>query len=140
MFPFSCEAAALLAHVKRQAAALSSFPVTLARVVAQRDEVAGGNHVFLVPSEGTDQVKQIHDALYTSTFRAHLREDIPYHPHVTVGSCATFEECASMAEALNRSPISLRARIDAIDVISVGVDGIAPAGHVPLVAAASAGA
>jgi 2'-5' RNA ligase len=140
MFPLICEADTLVAHVKQLMASFSSFSVTLARVVAQRDVVSGGSHVFLVPSEGGDQIRRIHDELYATTFRAHLREDVPYLPHVTVGASATFEECASLAEALNQGAIDVRARIDAIDIISVGVDGIASAGHVPLAAAASAGA
>ena len=140
MFPLTCDADTLVAHVKQLVASFTSFPVTLARVIAQRDVVSGGSHVFLVPSEGSDQLRRIHDRLYATTFRAHLREDVSYLPHVTVGASATFEKCASLAEELNQGLIDVRARIDAIDVISVGVDGIASAGHVPLAAAAAAGA
>lgn len=41
--------------------------------------------IFLVPAEGYDALVQLHGQLYSGPLAPHLRQDLPFMPHITIG-------------------------------------------------------
>jgi 2'-5' RNA ligase len=78
-----------------------------------------GGHVFLVPDEGREQITELHDRLYAGVLQTHLRADIPFAPHMTVGASSNFEECQNLAEALNGDQRIVRGLLDSVALVNV---------------------
>jgi 2'-5' RNA ligase len=124
VFPADVPASSLVAHA-RTVLGLSSpiaFVVSCARAVP--DSTGGGGRVYLVPAEGHREIVALHDRLYEGVLRPHLREDLPFVPHVTVGGCSTLEACAQVAEGWNQEQRAVRGTLRDIDVIEVGAGGL----------------
>ena len=58
------------------------------------DETA---YVFLVPDEGYAGVSQLHDRLYTGLLAPCLRLDVPFIPHIGIGTLADRSEAKPSA-------------------------------------------
>jgi len=95
-----------------------SFVIRKTQVV--RDVLGNSNHVFLVPDEGGTEIAALHDRLYAGTLRGHLRSDIPFIPHMTVGAAPDSQSAEKLAETLGLGPRVLRGRIADIELIDVG--------------------
>jgi 2'-5' RNA ligase len=48
-------------------------------------QISSDDHVFLLIREGSANITRLHDEIYTGILADHLREDIPFVPHVTLG-------------------------------------------------------
>jgi 2'-5' RNA ligase len=65
-------------------------------------------YVFLVPDEGNAEISLLHDRLYTGLLRPHLRLDLPYIPHITIGTTTGREEAKQLCDELNRDGVSIQ--------------------------------
>jgi 2'-5' RNA ligase len=81
----------LTEHVQQVVAPWNPFAI---RLHGLRRE--SSHWLVLDVSEGADQIRALHDALYTGPFADSLRRDIPYLPHLTLG---VFGPAASPNEA-----------------------------------------
>lgn len=60
--------------------------------------------LFLLVSEGREDVIAFHDALYTGILQPHLRTDRPYVPHVGLGLFVEERDAHDLLELRPRSP------------------------------------
>jgi 2'-5' RNA ligase len=102
--------------------AQSSQPISFAiRGTKVAHDVLGNvSHVFLVPDEGAVQITALHDRLYAGTLRPHLRSDIPFVPHMTVGAAADSQAAERLAEELSVHVRMVRGTIANIELVDVG--------------------
>jgi 2'-5' RNA ligase len=118
-FPAEVEAEPLVEEVRATLARFKPFAVVLRRLLAVQDALAEGSHVFLVPEEGRRELLALHDRLYGGLLRPHLRADVPYEPHLTVGACPKLEACERIAEDLRRAGRTIQAKLQGAAVIDV---------------------
>lgn len=97
--PASIGVEGLRSHVQRVAAATASFDIRLRGV-----QLTADHRIFLLVRDGTEDVVGLHDALYTGILRPHLRSDIPFVPHVTLG-LFTERQGGGDSPAADRVPI-----------------------------------
>lgn len=71
-------------------------------------------YVFLVPDEGNAAIALLHDQLYRGPFEPFLRLDLPYIPHISIGSTQDFALAKTLCDELNGRPIHLAGRISAL--------------------------
>ena|SRR5687768_9407554 len=94
-FPTALTALQLATHVQRVASRWPPVPVTFRRVRTEANEF-----LFLMASRGAASIKGLHDRLYTRSLAPHLRRDLPYEPHITLGRHADYARLqAALAEA-----------------------------------------
>ena len=106
-------ATGLLARV--QAIASRTLPFEFeAKNVQVFPGVSLEHYVFLVPKKGAAELCMLHKALRVDT-----NDDIPFVPHITIGRCADALAAATLAEAVNAAPRTIRGRISALRVIAV---------------------
>lgn len=79
-FPTSLTVMQLASHIRRIVGNWPTLPVSFRDIEGILDEF-----VFLMVRDRADAVVALHDRLYRGILKAHLREDIPYLPHVTIG-------------------------------------------------------
>jgi 2'-5' RNA ligase len=132
VFPLATAADTLAAHVASCLAGQGAFEVMLGSAAAHRDEPSAGSYVFLLPSAGTRELVELHEALYAGEFRRHRRDDMPYAPHITVGHKPDHAECVALANDLNRRGLALRGDIDCVDTIALDAGRITAVATAPL--------
>ena len=122
---FACNAVdghTYLAHVAAVAARTAPVAFHCRYAMLGADAHSPCAHAYLVPDEGYAALSLLHDALYTGALAEALRLDLPYTPHITVG---TFES-APMARAWcaerNQAGVSVPGQVAALWVGQV-VDG-----------------
>jgi 2'-5' RNA ligase len=125
VFPAAVMTATLLPEVEKAVAGQRSFRIEVNGALAYRDASASRSHVFLVPSVGAEEIDALHHRLYEGALRPHRRPGIPYVPHITIAQKVSHAECLELADALDRTPISLEGVIDRIHVISVAAVAVA---------------
>ena len=85
------------------------------------DKLSNATHVFLVPDEGGLQIAKLHGDLYAGRLRVHLRSDIPFIPHMTVGAAqdlASAERLASEVWRRRRVVYGTISNLHVIDVVN----------------------
>lgn len=73
-------------------------------------------HVFLVPDAGYGAISRLHDALYAGPLKNHLRLDIPFTPHITIGTMADAKLAKKLCDELNETSVSVEGRVEQISV------------------------
>jgi 2'-5' RNA ligase len=108
---FGCTALGLDEYTSHVAAvARMSKPISFSCKYAMlgNDDQSEIAYVFLVPDEGNAEISLLHDRLYTGLLRPHLRLDLPYIPHITIGTTTGREEAKQLCDELNRDGVSIQ--------------------------------
>ncbi len=119
VFPFEAAADDVALEAGTTAQTTPRIALSIRRSVLLADVVGGGTLVCLAPDEGAAGIVALHDRLYAGALRAHLRADIRYVPHITVGAAGTTTEAARLAKELGADTRVIRGRIDRIDVVAL---------------------
>ncbi|MBL8525450.1 MAG: 2'-5' RNA ligase family protein [Betaproteobacteria bacterium] len=82
-FPTSLTVTQIASHIRRIVGNWPALPVTFRDVESIVDEF-----VVLMLRERSDAIIALHDKLYRGILKSHLRDDITYEPHVTLGRVA----------------------------------------------------
>lgn len=88
--------------------------------------------MFLLAEEGRDELLEVHDRLYAGVLQTHLRRDVPFVPHMTVGARGNLAECECLAEELNREHRVVRGMVDGVHVVEVDEWTVRTVAELPL--------
>jgi 2'-5' RNA ligase len=80
------------------------------------DHLNDAAHVFLVPDEGYSAISLLHDRLYTGPLQPHLKLDIPFIPHITIGTLKDRSAAKTLCDQLNRSGVCVEGNLRALTV------------------------
>ena len=89
VFPFksNIKTDELREHIENILFKTTPFDITLKNIISARNKF--GNYLFLNIYEGVEEIKQIHNNLYTDILDVYkpdwLKAEDSYHPHMTVG-------------------------------------------------------
>jgi 2'-5' RNA ligase len=129
VFPVETAPDELAPETEAIASSTEPIPFAMRRAVVMPDDlVANRCNIFLVPEEGRTQITNLHDRLYAGVLRPHLRLDIPFLPHITVGAAQDARLVEGWAEALHvqcRTLVGTVADIDLIDLTQHRVSTVA---------------
>ena len=73
----------------------------------------------LVPEEGAREIEALHDRLYDGILRPHLRADIPFEPHITVGASDSLERCQDIAERISAACPCVVGRLETVELVEI---------------------
>jgi 2'-5' RNA ligase len=125
VFPVAVPLTALSDEVAGIVEEQSPISFTVRAALAHPDAVADGGHVFLVPEEGRMDITRLHERLYEGILKPHLRQDIPFVPHVTVGAHPDLRYCEAVAEELTSAGRVMTGVLEAVDVLELTPGAIA---------------
>ncbi len=124
VFPLAGVAAADLdQHVRRVTEQIAVIPFVIRCCLPVKDSFSDHTHIFLTPDEGFSAIIKLHDRLYTDSLQSHLRLDIPFIPHITLGYAADSATCKRVVDALNAEAFTLSGSIDHLALLRVTADG-----------------
>ncbi len=106
----------LVAHVQNTLRDTKAFDLVFDGTKVVENDDGEFFHAFLVPSIGHDDINIIHDALYTGVLASELRHDIPFIPHLGIGT-GTQADMEALVEKLNRENVSIQGRAHEISIV-----------------------
>ncbi len=114
---FACNALdepTYLAHVAVVAARTAPIAFQCRYAMLGADAHSPRAHAYLVPDEGYAALSLLHDALYTGPLDDQLRLDLPFTPHITVGTFESAPMARQWCIERNRVGVSLPGRVAAL--------------------------
>ena len=123
---------AYLEHVREVARLSRPTPFVCRYAMLGADDEAERAHVFLVPDEGYSGISRLHDALYRQEMAAFLRLDIPYVPHITLGSSADRAAMKTCCDELNEATLSIHGSVEALTVAALESGSLVDVASFPL--------
>jgi 2'-5' RNA ligase len=115
----------LVAHLYEVAAKMPAPALALRCALVMPETGRAGGHLFLVPDEGMSQLVKLHDALYRGPLAPHLRLDIPFVPHITVGAGHDLAALHQVAQELNATEFALHAKIEQLTLVRHAAGAVA---------------
>ena len=73
-------------------------------------------YVFLVPDEGYSGISLLHDRLYTGLLNPSLRLDVPFIPHITIGTLKDRSAAKALCDELNRSGVRVEGSLRTLTI------------------------
>jgi 2'-5' RNA ligase len=120
VFPVEAAPDELASEIRAIASSTKPIPFKIRRAAVVPDHlVANRSNIFLVPEEGGTQIATLHDRLYEGALRPHLRSDIPFLPHITVGAAQDARLAESWARALHVQSRMLVGTVAGIDLVDL---------------------
>jgi 2'-5' RNA ligase len=119
---FGCNAVAeveYLPHVEAVAQGNLSINFSCRYAMLGADDQDQIAYVFLVPDEGYSKLSLLHDRLYTGTLSPHLRLDVPFIPHITIGSLADRPAAKQLCDELNERGVGMIGSVNALTVAAL---------------------
>ncbi len=105
-------------HVESIARGSSAIAFSCQYAMLGADDADDTAYVFLVPNEGFAEISRLHDRLYTGILAPCLRLDVPYVPHITLGTTQDRHAAKALCDELNRQGV----RVDGqLRTLTVGV-------------------
>lgn len=120
VFPVEASVDDLASEIVTIARLMRPFEFVIRRTDVVADVLSSTNYVFLVPDQGGAEIVALHDRLYAGVLRPHLRLDIPFIPHITVGSAQDSESALGLAQEIEARRQLLRGAVDALQLLDVG--------------------
>jgi 2'-5' RNA ligase len=88
----------------------------------------GRTDLFLIPEEGAAEITALHDRLYAAALRPHLRPEIAFVPHLTVGGAADPLAAEKLRDEFRLGFESVPGRVTRLELIDVGAHVVQPLG------------
>jgi 2'-5' RNA ligase len=119
MFPVqhSIGESSLVSHLEHVLSGSRQFPIRM-----QGLEQSADHYLFLLLQEGRAEVIHLHDRLYTGMLAPYLRTDLPYVPHVTLGSFDDAELCSQALREAERAPLHYQCLVDRLHLVKINED------------------
>jgi hypothetical protein len=106
-----------LSEVKKQIAGIRPFDIDIGVATINLDDSGNYYHEFLVPDTGYSDIVKLHDKLYSDALKPHLRFDITFIPHISIGDSESGEISKQRVDELNMKDFKIHGRIEDVDVI-----------------------
>lgn len=103
-------------HVKNNLGKTKSFSVRFDSTKVVEDDSKTYTHTFLIPSTGFDEITVLHDILYVGEMASELRLDIPYIPHMGIGTSPNVDKMNQLATDLRGQDRAIEGVIDELVV------------------------
>jgi 2'-5' RNA ligase len=107
----------LTAHVRLHAKSSPKLSFTLRCATLMPDAGSESAHIFLTPDEGFSALVKLHNQLYTGVLAPHLRLDMPFVPHITVGQKDDRQAAQRLVAELNTQNFAIQGSIARLTVI-----------------------
>lgn len=104
-------------HVKEKIGAFRVFDISLDSAKVVEDDSKDFYHEFLIPSKGFDEINKIHDELYTGLLESELRHDIPFIPHVGIGTSDEYKEAEKVVRMIEQAQRPIIGTVSKITIV-----------------------
>lgn len=121
----------LVQHARTKLNDIESFNLQFDSAKLVEDDSKEFYHAFLIPSAGFDEINMVHDILYTGVLESELRHDIPFIPHLGIGT-GSKEEMETLINELNESQVTIKGKAEEITIVQYDGSKVSKYLSVPL--------
>jgi 2'-5' RNA ligase len=121
VFPVEGSPGELASEIAAVARSIDPIAFAIRRIEIVGDALGNRSLVFLVPDEGALEITTLHHRLYAGLLRPHLRADIAFVPHLTIGAAAGSSAAQRAAAELDVGSRVIRGRIEQVALVNVGL-------------------
>ena len=107
----------LLKHVQKELQGFQKIVINFNSALVVEDDSKSFFHTFLIPSEGYDQISKLHDLLYQGEMASELRLDIPFIPHIGIGTSENEQDMNTLAGQINKKTVSIQGFLDTLTLV-----------------------
>ena len=107
----------LVHATKRNVRGIGPFRFVLRCAVLMPPVVEDYSYMFLVPDEGFSYFVKLHNRIYRGPIAQTLRLDIPFVPHITVGSTKNLAHAKKVIDELERQSFEICGAIDSLAIV-----------------------
>lgn len=104
-------------HASSVLAEVAAISLIFDKAIVVEDDSKTFYHTFIVPSKGYDEIITIHDLLYSGELSSELREDIPFIPHIGIGTCDKQKPMQSLVKRLNTEKFYIAGTLDKVSIV-----------------------
>lgn len=122
----------LTQHVKEKIEGLQAFEISLDSAKVVEDDSKEFFHEFLIPSKGLNEINKIHDELYTGSLESELRHDIPFIPHLGIGTSDEQQEAEKVVSLVMQEQRTITGAVSKITVVEFDGKKIVDIETIPL--------
>lgn len=121
VFPFKSSMSNLILSQKLEESLkeTASFSLILQGISTQKD--AYGNYIFLNVKKGSQEIMEIHNALYLNIFGEECCQ--PFIPHMTIGNLASADKMEQAYDSVKDMDICFTTMIEKVSVEMIGNNG-----------------
>lgn len=107
----------LLDHTKEKLKNFQKIEILLDSAIVVEDDSKSFFHTFLIPSIGYEEIIQCHDLLYSGDLSSELRLDIPFIPHVGIGTSNDEADMQALAKKINSESVSIKGLLGTVSIV-----------------------
>ena len=111
-------------HVASVSRREPSIEFTCRHVMVGHDHAKPLSYVFLVPDEGLSAVNLLRQRLHVGPLRDYLKPEIPYIPHITLGTAADAEQAQEHCSRLNNQMSPVHGVLTGLTLVKVTTDTV----------------
>lgn len=111
--------AAYIAHIRAVTQTANPIDFVCRYAMLGSDHASDDAYVFLVPDEGFSAISLLHDRLYTGLLAPKLRLDLPFIPHITLGTLADRQATKALCDGLNEKGVHVAGRLTDLSVCAL---------------------
>lgn len=104
-------------HVTEKIKGSQAFEISLDSAKVVEDDSKEFFHEFLIPSKGFYEINKIHDDLYTGPLESELRHDIPFIPHVGIGTSDEEQEAEEVVGMVMKAQRTIIGTVSKITIV-----------------------
>ena len=119
-------------HVKEKTEGLRAFKISLDSAKVVEDDSKEFFHMFLIPSKGFDEINIIHDKLYTGSLKTELRHDIPFIPHVGIGTSDGRQQAEDVVQSIMQTRPAIEGTINNLTIVEFDGKSVVDLHTIPL--------
>jgi 2'-5' RNA ligase len=118
VFPvFKLDESVFRDHIVNLSKDVSPIKFSTRRSMVVKDSLSDSFDLFLVPDEGNSGIMKLHDRLYTEILLPELRLDVPFIPHIAIGSSKDPRECKKYCDLVNKENFCIDGVINTLDIV-----------------------
>lgn len=119
VFPLPEDSGVFAEELRLQLKGASAIPFDVQHASLHEDPRDNTFRAFLVPRQGFRRIVKLHDQLYSGKLSPHLRQDMPYVPHLTIGIDDNRESCQKMISEWNAAAYAMQGIISTVEILTL---------------------
>ena len=103
-------------QVKKIATKTKVINFTCRYAMIGNDDSNDNFYVFLVPDDGFSNISLLHDHIYEGALEPFHRSDIPYIPHIGIGTLTDSNQIKGLCTELNKTDLRITGKLEGVTI------------------------
>jgi 2'-5' RNA ligase len=118
IFPLSVEnQEEIIEHIEKRAEETKETFFSIKKMSTFKDSLTRNTYLFLIPELGWKAIEALHNKLYTGALYSKQNHNVPFIPHITLGSSNDPIKMQNLENNMNIRGIYVEGTLESLDII-----------------------